>query len=71
MEPQEVRDEKARELRKVFLDADSDAKAAEEAARQVRNTANERLKEAKAQLDAGTISQDEFNRIKKEVIAAI
>jgi hypothetical protein len=44
IEPQEVRDERAREARQVFLSFDSDAKIIEQQAREARNLANEKKK---------------------------
>lgn len=44
LEPREVRDEKARQARQVFLDADNDAKVIEQQAREVRAVANEKKK---------------------------
>jgi hypothetical protein len=44
LEPQEVRDERAREARQVFLSFDSDAKVIEQQAREARNLANEKKK---------------------------
>lgn len=48
--PQEIRDQLAREARVTYLEADEEAKAAEQVAREVRGTANDKLvlaKEAK------------------------
>ena len=42
LEPQSVRDERAREARQVYISADTDAKDAEAAARAVRATANDK-----------------------------
>ncbi|GAX27654.1 hypothetical protein FisN_13Hh254 [Fistulifera solaris] len=51
LEPQEVRDQRAREARETYLEADEEAKAAEQVARQVRGTANEKLKLAREAKD--------------------
>ena len=50
-EPQEVRDERAREARQVYASFDSDAKAIEQQAREARNLANDKLKLANAAKD--------------------
>lgn len=51
LEPQEVRDRLAREARETYLEADEEAKAAEQVARQVRGTANHKLKLAREAKD--------------------
>ena len=47
LEPQEIRDDKAREARQVFLAADADAKDLEEQARVLREAANDKKKLAR------------------------
>ena len=51
LESQEVRDEKARTARQVYVQADAEAKEAEDAARAVRNAANDKKKLANAAKD--------------------